>query len=76
MAIAPQQELRAQFAHNLLRARTSKGLSQQDLAVLCGMNRTEISLFERSERSPRLEMIVLLARALEIDPQELLDGLD
>lgn len=76
MAIAPQQEVREQFARNLFQARTRRGLSQHRLAVLCGLNRTEISLFERSERSPRLEMIVLLAKALEIEPQELLAGID
>jgi len=76
MAIAPQQEVRDQFAKNLHAARMRKGLSQHDLAKLCDLNRTEISLFERSERSPRLEMIVLLSRALEVSPEELLHDID
>lgn len=76
MAIAPQQELRDQFAKNLYAARTKRGLSQHDLAKLCDLNRTEISLFERSERSPRLEMIVLLSRALEVSPEDLLEDVE
>lgn len=76
MAIAPQQELRDQFAKNLHAARMDKGLSQQDLAKLCDINRTEISLFERSERSPRLDMIVILSRALQISPEALLEGIE
>jgi transcriptional regulator with XRE-family HTH domain len=36
------------------------------------MHRTEIGLLERSERAPRLDTIVKLARALDIEPAELL----
>jgi hypothetical protein len=40
------------------------------------LHRTEISLLERCKRSPRLETIVVLARALKLDsPAELLVGI-
>jgi transcriptional regulator with XRE-family HTH domain len=76
MAIKPQAVPRERFAQNLQTARIRLGLSQQRLATRCGLSRTEISLFERRARSPRLEMIVALSRALEVEPGELLEGID
>lgn len=67
---------RDRFASNLKALRERKGMSQEQLAQLCGLHRTEISLLERSRRSPRLETIVILARALQLDsPYELLAGI-
>ncbi len=76
MAIKPQEGARQCFAQNLQAARLNMGFSQQELALRCGLSRTEVSLFERRARSPRLEMIVALSRALEMEPGELLQGLD
>jgi transcriptional regulator with XRE-family HTH domain len=66
---------RDQFAENLRRERVRVGLSQEALAEACELHRTEISLLERSKRSPRLETIVILASGLGLDqPGELLAG--
>jgi transcriptional regulator with XRE-family HTH domain len=68
--------IRAQFAANLRRHRIQAGLSQEALADLCDLHRTEISLLERCKRSPRLETIVILARGLGLgSPAELLDDI-
>jgi len=75
MAIKPQAVPREFFAQNLQAARLRMGLSQQELASRCGLSRTEISLFERRARSPRLEMIVALSKALDVEPGELLEGI-
>jgi transcriptional regulator with XRE-family HTH domain len=64
-----------QFARNLRAARQRRGLSQEALGDLCGLHRTEISLLERAGREPRLSTIVRLARALEVRPTKLLDGI-
>jgi transcriptional regulator with XRE-family HTH domain len=67
---------REQFAANLRLHRVEAGLSQEALAGLCDLHRTEISLLERSKRSPRLETIVILARGLKLAaPGELLEGI-
>jgi transcriptional regulator with XRE-family HTH domain len=67
---------REQFAANLRLHREKAGLSQEALADLCDLHRTEISLLERSKRSPRLETIVILARGLKLGaPGELLEGI-
>jgi len=67
---------REQFAENLRRYRDLSGLSQEALADACDLHRTEISLLERSKRSPRLETIVILAKGLGLSSaSELLDGI-
>ena len=67
---------RTQFAVNLRHHRDRAGLSQEALADLCNLHRTEISLLERCKRSPRLETIVILARGLKLSsPGELLKGI-
>ncbi|HXN37336.1 MAG TPA: helix-turn-helix transcriptional regulator [Solirubrobacteraceae bacterium] len=68
--------VRKQFAVNLRKHRDKAGLSQEALAEICNLHRTEISLLERCKRSPRLETIVILSRGLELSsPGELLDGI-
>jgi transcriptional regulator with XRE-family HTH domain len=70
------EAVREQFAANLRRHRTRVGLSQEALADVCDLHRTEISLLERCKRSPRLETIVILSRGLELSsPAELLEGI-
>jgi len=65
-----------QFAANLRRHRERVGLSQEALAAICDLHRTEISLLERSKRSPRLETIVILAKGLKLaSPGDLLEGI-
>lgn len=68
--------VRKQFAENLRHHRDQAGLSQEALADICDLHRTEISLLERCKRSPRLETIVILSRGLKLEsPGELLEGI-
>jgi transcriptional regulator with XRE-family HTH domain len=68
--------VRQQFAENLRAHRERLNLSQEELADICDLHRTEISLLERCKRSPRLETIVVLARALGLSSAgELLTGI-
>jgi transcriptional regulator with XRE-family HTH domain len=63
------------FAANLRQARIKAGISQEALAGLCELHRTEISLLERAGREPRLATIVKLAGALGTTPGELCEGI-
>ena len=66
---------RQRFAANLRRCRQHAGISQERLGFKAKLHRTEISLLERGEREPRLTTIIRLARALDVEPNDLLDGI-
>ncbi len=71
------EQVRKQFAINLRHHREQVGLSQEALAEICDLHRTEISLLERCKRSPRLETIAILARGLDLPTAgELLEGIE
>jgi transcriptional regulator with XRE-family HTH domain len=63
------------FGLLLTRQRMHTAMSQEELARLVGIHRTEISLLERGGRRPRLDTLLQLAAAVETEPAELLDGM-
>ena len=65
-------DARKQFGRNARAARERLGLSQVEVGAAARLHRTEVSLLERGERDPRLSTIVRLARALRVEPAELL----
>ena len=60
------------FKEALKWARLRAGLSQEELGHRSGLARTTINYLERGTRKPSLEVFVLLADALKIDPVVLL----
>ncbi len=69
------REVPRRFGQNLARCRKRSGLSQEDVAFRAGLHRTEIGMLERGTRTPRIDTLVKLAGAVEVDPWELLDGI-
>jgi len=67
---------RLRFANNLRTARLRKGLSQEELADLCGLHRTYVGSIERGERNISIDNMERLAASLDIKLTELLDGHD
>lgn len=63
------------FGENLIAQRARVGLSQIGIAERAGLDRTEINLLEHGRRVPRLDTIVKLAWAVEVEPCALLTGL-
>jgi transcriptional regulator with XRE-family HTH domain len=63
------------FGKKLREIRHDKGLSQEALAHACELDRTYIGGVERGERNVSLINIVRIARALEVDPLELMTSL-
>jgi transcriptional regulator with XRE-family HTH domain len=57
---------------NLRRWRKERKLSQDELAFQTDMMRSYISGIERGTRNPSIKAIERLAKALKIDPDELL----
>jgi transcriptional regulator with XRE-family HTH domain len=64
------------FRANLLRARKRAALSQEELGELASLHRTEIGMLERGIRMPRIDTLIKLAGALEVEPGELLVGIE
>ena len=56
--------------------RKEKGLSQEVLSGLAGLDRTHYSKIERGLRSPTLETLFKIAHALDIPPHELILGIE
>jgi transcriptional regulator with XRE-family HTH domain len=65
------------FGENVERERKKKKprLTQERLAEQASIDRTHVSQVEAGKRSVRLETLVKLAGALDVEPAELLDGL-
>ncbi len=65
-------DLRKQVGFNLRRWRTERGLSQEELGFEAELDRTYISGVERGVRNPTVTVLQKLAKALKIEPAELL----
>lgn len=60
------------FGTNVRRLREGKGLSQEALADKSDLHRTYISDIERFQRNISLDNIQKIAKALNVEPYELL----
>jgi transcriptional regulator with XRE-family HTH domain len=65
--------LRRIVARNLKRLRRERGLSQEELADLAGLNRNYVGMVERRENAPTIDTLEALAKALQVDPVRLLE---
>lgn len=63
------------LGRNLVEFRGRVGLSQQSAADRAGLHRTHVALVEAGQRLPRLDTIVKLAGAVEVEPCALLMGM-
>lgn len=65
-------ELREIVAANVKSRRLCLGLSQEELADVCGYHRTYIGSVERAERNVTLSTLEALAKALDVPVEQLL----
>ena len=67
----------SQVVGRVLRAyRLERGLSQEVLSGLAGLDRTHYSKLERGLRSPNLETLFRLAQALDVAPHVLVRAIE
>lgn len=67
-----KQEIK-RLGETLARARQAKGLSARELSEAVGVHHTTISMLERAQiEQPRPDKLTKLARALDLDPTDLL----
>lgn len=67
-------DLLTRFANNVRRLRAKKHLSQKALADKVGISVSYVSMLERGQRSPPLETVEKMAKALSVPPATLLGG--
>jgi transcriptional regulator with XRE-family HTH domain len=60
------------FGKQLQRLRTSRGLTQEQLAVTAGLSRTFLTKLELGQHDPSLSTLVRVAKALRVSVTELL----
>ena len=60
----------AAFSEVLKELRDAEGLSQDELALIAGIDRTSISRLEAGSRQPSLGLIFLIAQAVDRTPQK------
>ncbi|MGI6004332.1 MAG: helix-turn-helix domain-containing protein [Christensenellales bacterium] len=56
--------------------RESKGMTQEVLSGLAGLDRTHYSKIERGLRSPTIDTLFKISAALEISPQLLIEKIE
>jgi ribosome-binding protein aMBF1 (putative translation factor) len=57
----------ARIAEQVVEQRAARGLSQQELAALCGTTQSAIARFERGGRPPRIDTLLRVAEALDCE---------
>lgn len=67
-----RMDVREVIGLNARRARLEKGLSQEQVAERMGIDRAYISGLERGERNPTATTIWHLAKALGVEPADLM----
>lgn len=65
-------ELTIRFGQLVRKYRKERNMSQEQLALLCNMDRSYLGRIERGEVNLTLEKIYELARMLKVSPRELL----
>jgi transcriptional regulator with XRE-family HTH domain len=68
-------EIGERFGRNLRRQREKAELTQEEVADLTGMHRTEVSLLETGGRIPRLKTLLKLAGVFDTSIEVLLEGI-
>ena len=57
----------AEVGRMVAERRNDRGMSQQELAVLCGTTQSAIARLERGSRPPKLDTLLRVADALDAD---------
>ena len=67
------ESIKTAFGRRLRELREARGMSQETLALVCGLDRTYIGGIERGERNPSLVNLTKLAQALGINVAEMFE---
>jgi len=65
------EAIKVRIGARIREIRTNKGLTQVQLETLAGVKQQAIHLYETGQRSPSLEVLEKIAKALRVDLKEL-----
>ncbi|MFN3782495.1 MAG: helix-turn-helix domain-containing protein [Spirosomataceae bacterium] len=66
-------DILSRFGLRLKGLRQERGLTQEQLAKLCGLHKNYIGMVERGERNPSLKNIEVIANAFDIPISKLME---
>ncbi len=69
-------DVRVKFSKKLQAIRKERNLSQEKMALICGIDRTYLGRIERLERTPSLTVLQKIANGLNITLSELFKEID
>jgi transcriptional regulator with XRE-family HTH domain len=69
------EDIRVRFGKAIRKRRTELGVSQEEFADMCGMDRTYVGGIERGERNLSLLNIERIAQTLKISISKLFSGI-
>lgn len=64
------------FGITLKKYRTNFGISQEELALRCGLDRTFISLLERGKRNATIVTLFKISKTLEFNPSDFIKEIE
>ena len=64
------------IALKLKEVRRSSGISQEDLAYMCGLNRNYIGIIEKGQTNISLKVFLKLCKGLNENPADILKEVD
>lgn len=64
------------FLESLVAARKAAGLTQEELASRLGKPQSFVSKYERRERRLDVVELVMIAKAIKIDPSDIVRGIE
>ncbi len=70
----PPVNLKQQFATRMKNLRGERGHSQEELAALARLHRTEVTKLESGERNPKLTTLAKVAQGLDMTMSELVES--
>jgi transcriptional regulator with XRE-family HTH domain len=68
-------EVYNRLGKRIVETRNSKGISQEKLAIISGIDRSHMGFIEQGRRRPTLATLFKIARALDLSLEELFKAL-
>lgn len=75
MDVVTIEEVYKEIGKRIIEARKSKSMSQEQLAIISGIDRTHMGFIEQGRRKPTLSTLFKISHSLDISLEQLFKGL-